>query len=146
MYQEILTLAVVLVVEDEVKSKLEDMCIINLFLDDNPDNILLMYPHKLCNEKILQDNIVNMKKYIREYINESEQYRRCTNIIPDLIWDSQKIAKQNEADEHQRKANKLSDKINEGIAPYAWYYKENFNQYINGIHYRARYVVYLDDV
>ena len=123
-----------------------DICISSLFFGDPLNDILLMYPYELRNEKILQDNICKMKKVIREYIKETEQYNRCINSIPRLIWDSQKITMQNEADEHQRNADKIAEEMNEGISPYGWYIYKNFDQYIEGIHYKARYVVYLDKI
>ena len=43
-------------------------------------------------------------------------YRKCVDTTPNLIWDSQKISMQNEADEHQRKADELAEKMNEGIS------------------------------
>lgn len=123
----------------------EEICMEHLIFDDfSFDDILLMYPYKLRNEKILRDNICNMKKIIREYINKVEEYSRCISIVPNLIWDSQKMSMQNEADEHQRKANKLSEQMDNGISPYAWYVKKNFDKYIDDIHYKADYLVYLD--
>lgn len=123
----------------------EEICMEHLIFDDvSFDDILLMYPYKLRNEKILRDNICNMKKIIREYINEVEEYSRCISIVPNLIWDSQKMSMQNEADEHQIKANKLSEQMDNGISPYAWYVKKNFDTYIDDIHYKADYLVYLD--
>ena len=125
----------------------EEICMEHLIFDDfSFDDILLMYPYKLRNEKILRDNICNMKKIIREYINEVEEYSRCISIVPNLIWDSQKMSMQNEADEHQRKANKLSEQMDNGISPYAWYVKKNFDKYIDDIHYKADYLVYLDRI
>ena len=88
----------------------EDICMEHLISDDvSSDDILLIYPYKLHNEKILRDNIVNMKNIIKEYINESEQYRKCMDIIPKLIWDSQRMSMQNKADKHQRNADKIYD-------------------------------------
>lgn len=96
----------------------EDICMERLIFDDVPsDDILLMYPYKLRNEPILRDNICNMKNVIREYIKEVEQYSMCVSVISKLIWDSQKISMQNEADEHQRKADKLAEQMNDGISP-----------------------------
>ena len=106
--------------------------------------VLILYPYELRNEPILKDNIHKMTKVIREYIKESEMYRKCVDIIPNLIWDSQKISMQNEADEHQRKADKLAEKMNEGISPYAWYVKGRFNGEIGGFHYNVDNIVYLD--
>lgn len=54
--------------------------------------VLILYPYELSNEPILKDNIPKMTKVIREYIKESEIYRKCVDSIPNLIWDSQKIS------------------------------------------------------
>ena len=125
----------------------EDICMEYLIFDDVlSDNILLMYPYKLRNEKILRDNIRNLKKIIREYIKEVEQYRACINILPKLIWDSQKISMQNKADEHQKNVDKLAEKMNDGISPYAWGIHKGFDKYIDDIHYNADYLVYLDKI
>lgn len=125
----------------------EDICMELLIFDDVPsDDILLMYPYKLRNEPILRDNICNMKNVIREYIKEVEQYSMCVSVISKLIWDSQKTSMQNEADEHQRKADKLAEQMNDGISPYAWCIKKNFDKYIDDIHYKADYLVYLNKI
>ena len=45
----------------------EDICMEHLISDDvSSDDILLMYPYKLHNEKILRDNIVNMKNITKK--------------------------------------------------------------------------------
>lgn len=106
--------------------------------------VLILYPYELRNEQILKDNISKMTKVIREYIKESEMYRKCVDTILNLIWDSQKISMQNEADEHKRKADELAEKMNEGISPYAWYVEGRFNGEIGGFHYNVDNIVYLD--
>ena len=106
--------------------------------------VLILYPYEFSNEQILKHNIPKMTKVIREYIKESEIYKKCVDTIPNLIWDSQKISMQNEADEHQRKADELAEKMNEGISPYAWYVKGSFNGEIGGFHYNVDNIVYLD--
>ena len=72
----------------------------------------------------------------------------CADIdtIQNLIWDSQKASLQNEADEHQRKADELAEVMNNGISPYHWCICKNFDQYINGIHYKANYAIYLEKI
>lgn len=110
------------------------------------DKVLILYPYEFRNEQILKDNIPKMTKVIREYIKESEMYRKCVDTIPNLIWDSQKISMQNEAGEHQRKADGLAEKMNEGISPYAWYVKGRFNGEIDGFHYNVDNIVYLDKI
>lgn len=123
-----------------------DVCIDELISMEHLDRILIVYPYEFRNEKILKDNIPKMINVIREYINESELYKQCINIIPNLIWDSQKISLQNEADEHQKRADKLAEVMNDGISPYHWRVCKNFDQDIYEIHYKADYVIYLDKI
>ena len=123
-----------------------DVCISELISTDHLERILIMYPYEFRNEQILKDNITKMSNVIREYINELELYRRCIDTIPNLIWDSQKASLQNEADEHQRKADELAEVMNDGISPYHWCVCKNFDQYINGIHYKANYAIYLEKI
>ena len=123
-----------------------DVCISELISTEHLERILIMYPYEFRNEQILKDNIPKMTKVIREYINESELYRRCIDTIPNLIWDSQKASLQNEADEHQRKADELAEVMNDGISPYHWCVCKNFDQYINGIYYKANYAIYLEKI
>ena len=123
-----------------------DVCISELISTEHLERILIMYPYEFRNEQILKDNITKMSNVIREYINESELYRRCIDTIPNLIWDSQKASLQNEADEHQRKADELAEVMNNGISLYHWCICKNFDQYINGIYYKANYAVYLEKI
>ena len=123
-----------------------DTCIHDLISMEHLERILIMYPYEFRNEQILKDNITKMSNVIREYINELELYRRCIDTMPNLIWDSQKTSLQNEADEHQRKADELAEVMNDGISPYHWCVCKNFDQYINGIHYKANYVIYLEKI
>ena len=123
-----------------------NVCIHELMDIEYLDRILIMYPYEFRNEKILIDNIPKMTKVIREYINESELYRRCINTISNLIWDSQKASLQNEVDEHQRKADELAEAMNDGISPYHWCVYKNFGQFIDGVYYKADYVIYLEKI
>lgn len=107
-------------------------------------SVLVLYPYELSNEPILKDSIFKMTKVVREYIKEFEMHRKCVDTIPNLIWDSQKLSMQNEADEHQRKADELAKIMNEGISPYAWYVKGSFNGEIGEFHYNVDNIVYLD--
>ena len=109
----------------------------NLHQMEHLERILIMYPYEFRNEKILKDIIDD---------NEKELFRRCIDTIPNLIWDSQKASLQNEADEHQRKADELAEVMNDGISPYHWCVCKNFDQYINGIHYKANYTIYLEKI
>lgn len=62
-----------------------------------------MYPLKLSDEQILKDNIQKMLKVIREYIEESELYKKCIDRVDKLHFDSQKTAMINGAHSHQEK-------------------------------------------
>ena len=115
-----------------------------IFMEYMDRSVLMIYLYELRNETILKENIYKMKKVIREYIKEYEMYIKCVDTISNLIWDSQKISMQNEADEHQRKADELAEIMNEGISPYAWYVKGRFNGEIGGFHYNVDNIVYLD--
>ena len=100
-------------------------------------DLYILYPLKLSDEQILKDNIQKMLKVIREYIEESELYKKCIDRVDKLHFDSQKTAMINGAHSHQEKADELAEIMNEGISPYAWYYHDAM-QY--------GYVVYLDNI
>ena len=40
-------------------------------------DLYILYPSELVNEQIIKDNITKMLKVIREYIKESELYKKC---------------------------------------------------------------------
>ena len=99
-------------------------------------DLYILYPLKLADEQILKDNIQKMRKVIREYIHESEMYRRCMDKSKEFYFNSQMKSFVDEAYSHQEKADELAEIMNEGISPYAWYYYNTMN----------RYVVYLDKI
>lgn len=99
-------------------------------------DLYILYPSELANEQIIKDNIPKMLKVIREYIKESELYKKCMDRVDKFHFDSQKISMINEAHRHQEKADELAEIMNEGISPYAWYY--DVMQY--------GYIVYLDNI
>lgn len=87
-------------------------------------DLYILYPLKLSDEQILKDNILKMLKVIREYIEESELYKKCMDRVDRFHFDSQKTTMINEAHSHQEKADELAEIMNEGISPYAWYYHD----------------------
>lgn len=99
-------------------------------------DLYILYPLELADEQILKDNIQKMRKVIREYIDESELYKKCIDKADRFHFDLQKTAMINEAHNHQEKADELAEIMNEGISPYAWYYYNTMN----------RYIVYLDKI
>ena len=100
-------------------------------------DLYVLYPSELANEQILKDNIPKMLKVIKEYINELELCEYCIREVDNLYFDYQKIVIINEVHNHQEKADKLVEIMNEGISPYAWYYYDAM-QY--------GYVVCLDNI
>nr|WP_270249196.1 hypothetical protein [Coprococcus catus] len=99
-------------------------------------DLYILCPSELVNEQIIKDNILKMLKVIREYIKESELYKKCMDRVDKFHFDSQKTTMINEAHRHQEKADKLDEVMNEGISPYTWYYYNTMNGYI----------VYLDKI
>lgn len=116
-------------------------CVYELMSTKYTNRILLLYPYEFRDEKILKDNISKMRPKIREYIKESEMYQECIDAISDTIWDSQKLFLQNEADEHQRRADQLAEQMNEGISPYHWFVSGKFKGYIGNCYYNVDNVV-----
>lgn len=106
---------------------------------------LILYPAELRGEKILEDNKQNMLKIIGEYIHESEMYSKCMDKAKEFHFDIQKQSMIDEAHDHQRRADELAEKMDEGISPYAWYYKDGFIGYIDNKRICCDYVIYLDN-
>ncbi len=106
--------------------------------------ILAMYPYTLRGEKILQDNLPIMIETIRNYIREAEIHMQLTDVLPRLIWDSQKFAIQEEINLRKRNMELLRNKMNAGISPYYWRLYKEFDGYIDGTHYKADYVISLE--
>lgn len=106
--------------------------------------ILAVYQHTLRDEKILQNNLPIMIETIRDYIREVEIYTRLTDVLPGLIWDSQKLAIRKEIILRKRNMELLRNKMNTGISPYYWCIYKEFYGYIEGIYYKADYVISLE--
>ncbi len=116
---------------------------------DNPtdDKIVILYPKEFIGDSVLEENIPKMISVVREYIKESESYLMFKNMISNARWDSEKLKYGNIAYEHQSKADKLAEKMNEGISPYAWYVSKVCDELIhNGIPQYVDYIVYLDKI
>ena len=107
--------------------------------------ILAVYQHTLRDEKILQDNLPIMIETIRDYIREVEIHTHLTeDVLPRLIWDSQKLAIREEIILRKRNMELLRNKMNTGISPYYWCIYKEFDGYIEGIYYKADYVISLE--
>lgn len=106
--------------------------------------ILAVYQHTLRDEKILQDNLPIMIETIRDYIREVEIHTHLTDVLPRFIWDSQKLAIREEIILRKRNMELLRNKMNTGISPYYWCIYKEFDGYIEGIYYKADYVISLE--
>ena len=110
-------------------------------------NIIVVYPVEFVSDPVLEENIPKMVSVVREYIKESESYLMFKNMIGNAKWDSEKLKYGNIAYEHQEKADKLAEKMNEGISPYAWYInKVNDKLAFNGISQKVDYAVCLEKI
>ena len=106
--------------------------------------ILAVYQYTLRGDKILQDNMPIMIEVIRDYIREAEIYMHLTDVLPRLIWDSQKLVIREEINLRKRNMELLRNKMNTGISPYYWRLYKEFDGYIECIHYKADYVISLE--
>ena len=115
--------------------------------DFSYDKIVILYPKEFIGDSVLEENIPKMISVVREYIKEFESYLMFKNMIGNARWDSEKLKYGNIAYEHQEKADKLAEKMNEGISPYAWYInKVNDKLAFNGISQKVDYAVCLEKI
>lgn len=124
-------------------------CIQPVLSVTNPldDKIVILYPKEFIGDSVLEENIPKMLSVAREYIKEFESYLMFKNMIGNARWDSEKLKYGNIAYEHQKKADKLAEKMNEGISPYAWYVRKVCDELIyNGIHQHVDYAVCLEKI
>ena len=122
---------------------IQEMLNVNSF--DN--RIAIVYPKEFYGDSVLNENIPKMLSVVREYIKEFESYLMFKNMIGNARWDSEKLKYGNIAYEHQEKADKLAEKMNEGISPYAWYVNKVNNKLVfNGIVRKVDYTVCLEKI
>jgi hypothetical protein len=111
------------------------------------DKIVILYPKEFIGDSVLEENIPKMLSVVREYIKEYESYLTFKTKIGNTVWDSEKLKYGNIAYEHQEKADKLAEKMNEGISPYAWYInKVNDKLAFNGISQKVDCAVCLEKI
>lgn len=108
-------------------------------------NIIVVYPVEFIGDPVLEENIPKMLSVVREYIKEYESYLTFKTKIGNTVWDSEKLKYGNIAYEHQERADKLAEKMNEGISPYFWYVgKVSENVVFNEISRKVDYAVRLE--
>ena len=125
-----------------------NFCIREVVNNEIPySSIIVIYPIEFIGDPVLEENIPKMISVVREYIKEFESYLMFKNMIGNTRWDSEKLKYGNIAYEHQEKADKLAEKMNEGISPYAWYInKVNDKLAFNGISQKVDYAVCLEKI
>lgn len=110
-------------------------------------NIIVVYPVDFIGDPVLEENIPKMLSVIREYIKEFKLYLAFKTKIGNARWDSEKLKYGDMAYEHQEKADKLAEKMNEGISPYFWYVgKVSEDIVFNGIFRKVDYAVCLEKI
>lgn len=108
-------------------------------------NIIVVYPVEFIGDPVLEENIPKMLSVVREYIKEYESYLTFKTKIGNTVWDSEKLKYGNIAYKHQERADKLAEKMNEGISPYFWYVgKVSENVVFNEISRKVDYAVCLE--
>lgn len=115
--------------------------------DFSDDKIVILYPKEFIGDSVLEENISKMISVVREYIKEFESYLIFKNMIGNARWDSEKLKYENIAYEHQEKADKLAEKMNEGISSYFWYVgKVSEDVVFNEISRKVDYAVCLEKI
>ena len=110
-------------------------------------NIIVVYPVDFIGDPVLEENIHKMLSVVREYIEEDELHLALRIKTANARWDSEKLKYGDMAYEHQMKRNKLAEKMNEGISPYAWYVNKVNNKLVfNGIVQKVDYTVCLEKI
>lgn len=108
-------------------------------------SIIVMYPVDFIGDLVLKENIPKMLSVVREYIEEDELYLAFRIKTVNARWDSEKLKYGDMAYEHQEKADKLAEKMNEDISPYFWYVsKVSGDVVFNGISRKVDYAVCLE--
>ena len=108
-------------------------------------NIIVVYPVEFIGDPVLEENIPKMLSVVKEYIKEYESYLTFKTKIGNTVWDSEKLKYGNIAYEHQERADKLAEKMNEGISPYFWYVgKVSEDVVFNEISRKVDYAVCLE--
>lgn len=116
-------------------------------VDPFDNRIAIIYPKEFYGNPVLNENIPKMLSVVREYIKEFEQYLTFKTKIGNTRWDSEKLKYDNLTYEYNEKADKLAEKINEGISPYAWYVHKVTEELIfNGISRKVDYIVCLEKI
>lgn len=108
-------------------------------------NIIVVYPVDFIGDPVLEENIPKMLSVVREYIEEDELHLAFRIKTANARWDSGKLKYGNMAYEHRKQADKLAEKMNEGISPYFWYVSKISEDIVfNGIFRKVDYAVCLE--
>lgn len=108
-------------------------------------SIIVVYPVDFIGDLVLKENIPKMLSVVREYIEEDELYLAFRIKTANARWDSEKLKYGNMAYEHRKQADKLAEKMNEGISPYFWYVSKISEDIVfNGIFRKVDYAVCLE--
>ena len=108
-------------------------------------SIIVVYPVDFIGDPVLEENIPKMLSVVREYIEEDELHLAFRIKTANARWDSEKLRYRNMAYEHRKQADKLAEKMNEGISPYFWYVSKISEDIVfNGIFRKVDYAVCLE--
>lgn len=108
--------------------------------------IVVLYPYSLSREKVLQDNVKNISKYIYDYIGAKERYVVSDKLAKQAVFDVDKMNHSSEADEEQKKIDELAELFNKDISPYRWNIVIGINEKIDDTVIRADYACVLEKI
>lgn len=106
--------------------------------------IVVLYPYSLSREKVLQDNVKNISKYIYEYIKAKEQYVVFDKLANQVVFDVDKMKHSSEADKEQNKMDEIAELLNKDISPYRWNIVKGINEKIDDVVIKADYACVLE--
>jgi hypothetical protein len=108
--------------------------------------VLFMFPSELSNETILKDNLKNLPSLFKLYIKEKEMLEGNIQVLKHLKFKSQQDKQKEFINDCERVLKELSDKMDNGIAPYSWKMYTNIDTYDDesGRQIKADYVLALE--
>lgn len=126
---------------------IQDLCYTYIEgIEHYDQRIVVLYPYSLSRERVLQDNVKNISKYIYEYVKAKEQYLISDKLAKQAVFDINKMKHSSDADKQQKKIDELAEFLNKDISPYRWNIVKGINQKIDDVVIRADYACVLEKI
>lgn len=127
-------------------SSKEDLCY--LYIDDvvSGRRIVILFPYELYSYNIMKDNLKEMQKYVIDYVKAEDSMNLNHNKILEVSFDSLKDKYAQLRDDSQKEMDRLSELMNVGISPYAWFSKGKIDGQIENMKIKADYSFVLEKI